>query len=161
MKTGIRILVCGIFLWVAAPTEAQPGQPWWSIGPKIGYTFGPDGGVTFGAEVSYFPTNDYNPFPYAFTFDINYWKDHFSIHSGIEAWFYIGADVGPTLFFSKKGVHIGISFIVWDGVVLYPYYEWGIPFDGEIFHGAGGYLKIPIGDPILVNTTTLPLPAKN
>ena len=126
--------------------QAQPVQ-YWTVGPKMGYTFGSQGGVTIGAEVSYFPHWEIGPFlPYGFTMDVNVWKEHVSVHVGAETWFVLGVDVGPTLFFSKKSMNLGLSIIGWDGLFLYPYYELGIPFNGELFQGVGGYLKFPFGN---------------
>ena len=138
----LRILFAILVLTVAA--RSAPAQ-WWSVGPKLGYTFGADGGVTIGAEASYFPNESNAVYPYGFTIDINSWAGHLSLHAGAESWYLIGVDIGPTLFFSQKGVNFGMSLIAWDGVFLYPYYEMGIQFNGEIFNGVGGYLKFPLG----------------
>lgn len=124
-------------------TERSFAQPFWSVGPKLGYTFGNDGGVTIGVEASYFPT--WGGYPYGFTLDLNHGQGHVSIHAGIETWYLIGIDIGPTLFFSPRNVNLGMSLIAWDGFFLYPYYEMGIPLSGEIYHGVGGYLKFPLG----------------
>ncbi|HEY3876512.1 MAG TPA: hypothetical protein VGM92_13635 [Candidatus Kapabacteria bacterium] len=125
--------------------QTATAQPFWSVGPKLGYTFGENGGVTIGAEASYFPVfSSANVPPYALTFDINSWKGHVSVHAGFEVWYLIGADIGPTVFFTPNNVTPGISIILWDGVLLYPYFEFGIPFGGPGYHSVGGYLKFPI-----------------
>jgi|ERR1700733_5607999 len=125
-------------------TQKAASQPFWSVGPKIGYTFGENAGLTGGVEVSYLPQNR-SSFTYGYTLDINFWPKHVSVHLGFETWFFLGVDVGPTFFFSKNGVNPGLSIIAWDGLILYPYYELGIPFNGELFQGVGAYLKFPIG----------------
>ncbi len=121
-------------------------QPFWSIGPKIGYIFGEQGGLTGGFEVALFPNAHAS---YALTFDVTGWSpSNTAVHVGVEAWLYAGLDIGPTLFLSKQApAKLGMSVIVWDGLLLYPYYELSIPFDGNPYHSVGGYIKFPIGLP--------------
>jgi hypothetical protein len=133
----IVALMCLIF------TQKATSQPFWSVGPKIGYTFGDNGGLTGGVEVSYFPQN-FSSYIYGYTLDINFWPKHVSVHFGIETWLILGVDVGPTFFFSKNGFNPGLSIIAWDGLILYPYYELGIPFNGEFYNSVGGYVKFPV-----------------
>jgi hypothetical protein len=141
----LRAIYFFILYCLLITPDGAEAQPFWSVGPKLGYAFGDHGGVTIGAEASYFPNFANSIYPYGFTFDITRWHDHFSIHIGAETWFLIGIDIGPTLFFSSQQVNFGMSLIGWDGYFLYPYYEMGIPFTGEIYHGVGGYLKFPVG----------------
>lgn len=140
--------LCSLIILIVLMLGARSSfaQSYWSVGPKLGYTFGADGGVTIGAEATYFPPESFvTGLPYGFTFDLTHWKGHLNFHAGIETWFLIGVDVGPTLFFDDIGANLGMSLIGWDGYFLYPYYEMGIPFNGEIYHSVGGYLKFPLG----------------
>ncbi|MDP4199944.1 MAG: hypothetical protein Q8922_08360 [Bacteroidota bacterium] len=117
----------------------------WSIGPKIGYTFGAEGGVTAGFEVSYFP--NYDALPIGYTCDITVLGDpsRLSLHLGAEAYLIAGLDIGPTLFLDRGRFYPGVSIIPFVGVGLLPYYEFGVPFDHPPFESVGGYLKFPIG----------------
>ena len=140
MRRTFRFLLLLCFFAPAVATA----QPFWSVGPKLGYTFGDNGGFTGGVEVTYFPQN-WNSIAYGYTLDVNFWPKHVSLHLGIEKWLYVGVDVGPTLFFSNHRVYPGVSIIAWDGFIFYPYYELGIPFNGEFYNSVGGYIKFPIG----------------
>jgi hypothetical protein len=138
MKSLILSIVVVIGL-----VDTVSAQPFWSVGPKVGYTFGENGGTTGGFEVSYFPRQD---FPYVgFTFDFTAWKDYVTLHFGIEGNEIIGIDVGPTLFFSKGNVDLGLSAIPFGGIMLFGYYELAWPFFKTPFQSCGGYFKIPIG----------------
>jgi hypothetical protein len=124
-------------------TERSFAQPFWSIGPKFGKTLGDNGGFTWGFEASYFP-QQVGPL-WGFTCDLTFWKDHSSLHCGIEGEEGLGVDVGPTLFYSKGTFNIGLSAIPWFGAFIYGYYEFAWPFGLTPFQSYGGYLKIPIG----------------
>src|SRR5262249_3021613 len=119
-------------------------QRFWSVGFKMGYTFGGHGGVTGGVEASYM----LSPFT-GFTFDLTGWgpHSHTSFHAGAEGWDALGIDVGPTYFLSDEYTGFGVSVIGWTGFFLYPYYEVAIPFRGPPFQSVGGYLKVPVNFP--------------
>ncbi|HET6401978.1 MAG TPA: hypothetical protein VFH95_11335 [Candidatus Kapabacteria bacterium] len=118
-------------------------QPFWSVGPKLGYTLGDNGGFTWGLEASYFP-QQIGPL-WGFTCDLTFWKEHSTLHLGIEGEEGPGIDVGPTLFYSKGTFNFGLSAIPWFGAFIYAYYEFAWPFFQTPFQSYGGYLKIPIG----------------
>jgi hypothetical protein len=139
MSKTLRFLILLCFF---APAVAS-AQPFWSVGPKLGYTLGDNGGFTGGFEVSYFPQQ---VFPlWGFTCDLTFWKDHSSLHFGMEVNEIIGLDVGPTLFYSNGTVHMGFSAIPFAGIFFFGYYEIACPFFQTPFQSWGGYLKIPIG----------------
>ena len=116
-------------------------QPFWSTGPKIGYTFGQQGGLTGGWEFSYFPDQTPNGYFLGYTVDLTAWKGHTTLHFGVEGYF---LDVGPTLFFSNNSLNFGMSAIAWIGIIIYPYYEFAWPFGQTPFNSVGGYIKIPV-----------------
>ena len=124
-------------------SQTGRAQTFWSLGFKVGYTFGDDGGITGGVEASYM----LSPL-YGFTLDLTGWpKSHTSIHAGLEGWWWVGLDVGPTVFLSDQYKGLGFSAIVWDGLFFYPYYELAIPFRGSPYHSVGGYIKFPVNLP--------------
>jgi len=127
-------------------------QPFYSVGPKLGYTYGEGGGFTWGFEASYFPNPifDLSSHPlWGFTADLTFWKNYTSFHIGIEGSEMIGVDVGPTLFYSEKSLQAGVSLIPFAGILFIGYYEFAWPFFQTPFQTIGGYLKIPIGVNIL------------
>jgi len=133
----IVAMICLLFVQNAS------SQPFWSVGPKLGYTFGDNGGFTGGFEVSYFPTQTAPA--YGYTCDLTFWHDYSSLHFGIEFANFLSIDVGPTLFFSNKTFEIGLSAIPWCGVICYVYYEFAWPIGHPLIQSLGGYLKLPIG----------------
>jgi hypothetical protein len=142
MRRTFRFLVLLCFF---APAVAST-QPWWSVGPKLGYTLGDNGGFTWGFEVTYFPQRI---FPWwGYTLDFTSWKEHSSLHLGIEGNEGIGLDIGPTLFYLNGVVNLGVSAIPFLGAFLFGYYEFAWPFFQAPFQTWGGYLKIPIGLPL-------------
>ncbi|SRR5579883_2637773 len=124
-------------LLIATPVFSQP---MWSVGGRIGYTFGDRGGFTWGLEASYLPRD--KDYVYGYTLDLTFWPKHTALHAGVEGWYGAGLDIGPTLFWSDY-FYPGFSAIVWDGFVLYGYYELAVPFSDAIAHSVGLYLKMP------------------
>src|SRR5687767_9650699 len=94
-----KYLLIVVVLLSAVRVSAQ--QSVFTIGPKIGYTFGDQGGITLGAEASYFPSvkdpaND--KFRYGFTFDVMFSDAYTTLHLGAEIiGLIVGIDLGPTL----------------------------------------------------------------
>ncbi|MFI5201578.1 MAG: hypothetical protein ACHQNE_04275 [Candidatus Kapaibacterium sp.] len=144
MRRAIYIIVV---LCIISP-EVAMSQPFWSIGPKLGYTLGDNGGFTWGFEASYFPNPifDLSSHPlWGFTADLTFWKKYTSFHLGIEGSEMFGVDVGPTLFYSNKNLQAGVSVIPFAALLVVAYYELAWPFFQTPFQTWGGYLKIPIG----------------
>ncbi len=135
------------FLLFLAITKKSVAQPYWTIGPKIGYTFGNGGGFTGGVEVSYFPYRNFLPGGFGYTFDLTAWPNHRSVHVGAEFASLLGIDVGPTVFLDSGRVSGGVSMIPWIGAVIYGYFELDIPFGHVAYQSVGGYLKYPFLPP--------------
>src|ERR1035437_5451517 len=112
--------------------EVATSQPFWSVGPKLGYTLGDNGGFTWGFEASYFPNPifDLSSHPlWGFTADLTFWKNYTSFHLGIEGIAQvIGLDAGPTFFYSNKSFQAGVSTIPFAGIDFIGYYELAWPF---------------------------------
>lgn len=112
-------------------------------GIKIGYTFGPNGGMTYGIEISYTKLYD-EASAEGFVFDLDYtpalktWK----AHGGYEIGSALGLCAGPTLIFSPEKTEIAASLIPYIGGGLYFYYHFLIRFssDPNIFE-TGAYGK--------------------
>jgi hypothetical protein len=85
---------------------------------------------------------------WGYTLDFTSWKEHSSLHLGIEGNEGIGLDIGPTLFYLNGVVNLGVSAIPFLGAFLFGYYEFAWPFFQAPFQTWGGYLKIPIGLPL-------------
>jgi hypothetical protein len=148
MRIATRVFLCAFFLFEGADVQAQ----YWTVGPKLGYTLGDNGGFTWGFEASYIPAQHRAESDSSFimsiwglTADLTFWKDHTTFHLGVEKNLDIfGLDVGPTLFFHNGSIQGGLSLIPYGGALIYGYYELAWPFFQEPFRTWGGYLKIPL-----------------
>lgn len=141
-----KYLLIVALLLPATGTRAQ--QSVFTIGPKVGYTFGSDGGVTVGFEASYFPSVKdpiSDPFRAGATIDVTFWRRHISLHVGAQiiVGAVAGIDIGPTLIAEgeERSVYLGTIFFA--GVGFYPYYEIIHRPDEDNFHSVGTYLKLP------------------
>lgn len=134
---------------VFVTSEAGAQAPWYTVGPKVGYTVGQ--GFTLGVELSYFPAgqNPYDdPTLHGYTLDLYHVSNgSTSIHVGAEWMFFAGIDVGPTLVLDSAGVHAGGSAIAFATLGVVPYYEITVVKGRRTAYGFGGYLKFPIGLP--------------
>jgi hypothetical protein len=143
-----KYLLIVVTLLVAANASAQHPNfaADFSVGPKIGYTFGEPGSITLGLEVSYFPNDQElsDPYRYGLTFDMTFWEDHFSMHLGAEilALLFVGIDMGPTLISDYKSASIGLGAIAFAGLIVYPYYE-TVLFANIKHESVGSYIKLP------------------
>jgi hypothetical protein len=131
-------------------STAVSAQPYLSIGPKLGFTFGETDDLTLGFEVSFFPMFENSvdqAFHFGLTFDATFWKDHASYHLGAEAIGAgcLGADFGPTLVSNDQGSTLGLGMIFFAGLVFYPYYELVMIKGKSPYKATGLYMKMPTG----------------
>jgi len=120
-------------------------------GIKIGYTFGQNGGMTYGIEVSYTKVYD-ESVAEGFVFDLDYtpamktWK----ALVGYEIGGAMGLCAGPTILLAPIGIDLGMSAIPFTLVPLSPiipyfYYQYILRFSSEPdIHEIGGYAKVPL-----------------
>ncbi len=148
MKTLFATALVVLMTMVHSP-KAYSGDAWVFINPgfKLGYTFGEQGGFTYGFELSV--TTDIiknqSGGRIGVVFDVDACKDWTRIHTGIEASAVIvGCDIGPSFLFRNDTVSYGFSFIPFAGILLYPYYNFSYFEDGFSTHEIGSYFKLPI-----------------
>lgn len=141
------LLIIAAFFTVTA-AQAQT-KTVFSIGPKLGYTFGEQGGITVGFEASFFPSvkdpiND--PFRYGATFDATFWKQHVSLRLGaqIMGFAVVGLDVGPTLVWKDGESSLYLGTIFFAGAVFYPYIETIHRPGMDNLNSVGTYFKLPV-----------------
>ncbi len=152
-----------MILSITAANSSARAQSWFSIGPKLGYTFGKEGGFTGGLEVSYFPSNralsdQTPPTLFGFTCDLTILPHgRMLIHFGAEglvAAGLAGLDIGPTMVFAEGRLYSAFTFIPFVGVLVYPFYEYTVPFSHlEPISTMGVYIKYPIS--IVYRTTQI------
>ncbi len=126
------LLLAGWFS--GSTTFAQNTTTFLSPGVKLGYTFGDNGGFTYGFEVSFVWMdrsvhnigNSMGP-----VFDIDFWPGATRLHLGLELVKYdnrsgiaSGACFGPSIVFKESQPHFGVSFIPFFGALAYPYFNY-------------------------------------
>ena len=146
---GLAILLCSSPLvqsQILRESNYGKKDEYFSPGIKIGYTFGPNGGMTYGIEISYTKLYD-EASAEGFVFDLDYtptlktWK----AHGGYEIGTAFGLCAGPTLIFSPEKTEIAASLIPYIGGGLYFYYHFLIRFTSDPnIHEIGGYAKVPL-----------------
>lgn len=121
-----------------------------SPGVKLGYTFGPNGGFTYGVELSLlWRTGPDLSAVLAYGPVLNLtWATEglFYTRLGMEAvsWF-VGAEVGAAYVLDRDGSHFGIGVTPWIGTwYVVPYYTHTLVFGGESLNELGTYLKLPL-----------------
>ncbi len=146
MKTLIASAL--VFLMILACTskvQAYEGQVYLNPGLKFGYTFGDQGGFTYGFEVS-ITTNFKNQEIAVWSgvvVDVDFCKDWTRLHTGIEASAIgFGFDVGPSFLFRNDTVSYGVSLIPFLGIIVFPYYNFSYFDNGFETHELGSYFKL-------------------
>lgn len=151
--TTIR-LISVLLLIECCLRQALPAQGLINPGIKLGYTFGPQGGFTYGFEVSYTSTAAVDGVIRGAVVDLEQCKDLTMLHLGVE-WTDIGHGgnaipwpgvcIGPSFLWGneEKG-ELALSIIPYFGVIAYPYFEYTIRPTGSDLFQIGTYLKVPI-----------------
>lgn len=149
MQSVSRVLLTAVLVLLPSISRSQD----WliNVGPKIGYTVGPDGGFTFGAEVSVINYRSGSPSGtrYGYTFEVTGWEHHTSFHAGVEGFLPgCGLDIGPTLLVTlaggKSSTTLGVSAIPFVGALLLPYAELLFTTGNPMFYSYGAFVKFPV-----------------
>ncbi len=113
-------------------------------GVKFGYTFGQNGGFTWGLELSLTSFDTFDGVSYGAVIDVDFWNGRRKIHLGAEmSYIYAGLCVGPTWITENGKTNAGYSIIPFAGAMIYPYYNFtkvGDVMFSEVGTYAKGYL---------------------
>ena len=148
-----RIALAALMAAVAAGT-ATADWKYLSVGAKLGYAFGKQGGFTWGGEASYIWFRDIDDPPRGIVFDLDGNGRMTKLHTGFEVVSFAGLEAGPTVVFEDDGTRAGLTLtsFAW-AVVAMPYYSHTF-VPGPDIPEAGVYIKYPIeverGDPIVL-----------
>ena len=145
-----------VLLLIVNATLYQPplsAQGFINPGVKLGYTFGSQGGFTYGFEISYTTALERRTLG-GVVVDVDFSPGLIILHIGMEAteigpeanaipW--PGFCLGPSIVWQNNHQsEIAISATLYAGLLAYPYVEYTFrPFSSDLFQ-AGTYLKIPI-----------------
>jgi hypothetical protein len=116
---------------------------------KLGYTFGPNGGFTYGFEVAVnwmSPNLDWvigSGTVLDFTWTS---RGIFEARAGFEVYGLIwGLEAGPAIVVGPDGTHVAIDVTPYlSGIFVIPYYTASIGLGGPSRSELGMYLKLPI-----------------
>jgi len=146
-----QVIVIAMFIGTNS-LFAQNDRVWINPGLKLGYTFGENGGFTWGYELSITFQQEtiirYVKVPYCIglVLDVDYCKNITKTHFGAEFASLGGLCVGPTWISEGGKTDLGFSIIAFTGVILYPAYTYTYRKEKQDIHEIGGYLKLPITD---------------
>ena len=140
----------------AAPAPARaldnpfPDSAIVSPGVKLGYTFGEEGGFTFGVELSVLVRTGPSlsvVLAHGPVLDLSWtWDGIFVLHAGYElASVVLGVEAGPSLVVGRGATRFGFGVTPWlGGIVVAPYYGHTFVVGGEAVDELGAYFKLPI-----------------
>jgi hypothetical protein len=152
-----RMALLGALLLAASPGDARAlDNPFpedsaiVSPGVKLGYTFGEEGGFTFGIELSVLVRTGPSlsvVLAHGPVLDLSWtWDGIFVLHAGYElASVVLGVEAGPSLVVGRGGTRFGFGVTPWlGGIVVAPYYGHTFVVGAEPLDELGSYLKLPI-----------------
>lgn len=117
-------------------------------GVKIGYSFGDQGGFTYGLELSITSsfTSSFSPFWGGIVINTYQCKGRNSTHFGAQtSYFGFGMEVGPTYVNDNGRQYSGYTITTFGGFIIIPYYTYsGFDNDSLTTHEIGTYVKMPI-----------------
>jgi hypothetical protein len=132
-----------------APRAASAHIVTLNPGVKLGYTFGPGGGWTYGGEIAVTwmePEIDWIIGSGA-VLDLTWTKGGiFEVRAGYEVYGLLyGIEVGPALVVGPDRTYLAIDVTPWLGFVFVdPYYTMSFGLGGPSRSELGTYLKLPI-----------------
>jgi len=141
-----------IFVMVGFVGKISADERFISPGIKFGYTFGENGGITIGAEVSYIIWYKHAANAVVLNFDIcgNEDKLQFTkLHLGYQVSSVVGIEAGPTIIWKDGVTSYGMSITPFAGfIVPYAYYSHTVAFNKKHeINEAGILLKLPMEVP--------------
>lgn len=147
-------VAAAILILVTATRAAHADNPFAdgvlvSPGIKVGYTFGDDGGFSYGAEVTMLlePGVDL-PGLVMHGPALNVGWSHrgtFHLRAGwqLVSWL-IGIEAGPALVWRDGQAHLGLGVTPWVGGIIIPYYTYTFIPGAANHRDVGSYLKLPL-----------------
>ena len=122
---------------------ANDSYTFFNPGIKIGYTFGQNGGFTYGIEISVVVFSHKVLEPRSgFVFDYDRVGGMNRLHFGVEYMFAVfGADFGPTVGWKDNVRMVGFSITPFAGALILPYYSFTYFNEQTLQHEVGSYFK--------------------
>jgi hypothetical protein len=152
MKKFILVLLFILSSSITAHCETDATSIFINPGVKLGYTWGKNGGFTWGWEVSCSAyrngTMAYYGVSIGMDWTKNIRKSYVNLETGVPL--FTGISLGPTLITENGRNDVGISFSSYILFLAMPYYTQTTRFGHRNIEEVGVYLKMPI--PVIDNT---------
>ena len=135
-----RKVFVALLLLSANPLAAQV---FLSPGIKLGYRFGPDGGLVGGFDVSVIHATNHGYVGLVAAIDLvqSTLNSHVGFEAGVGP---VGICIGPVLSFRDREFDYGARITPYFGAFLVPFYNFQIMRYFPNGHEIGAYLKIPV-----------------
>ena len=153
-RTILLLFIAVALLTTNRTVHAEDNFDAFSYGMKFGYTFGKEGGFTWGFEVSaikYLETGYQGG-----VIDLDFCQDDIKLHAGYEiqpSLILPGVCIGPSLRLHRGRFDPGFSIIPYYGVIAIPYYNYSyFPLSTKSISEIGTYIKVPITKNDFFNT---------
>lgn len=123
---------------------AQPYRTYFNPGIKIGKVIGADAGMVIGVELSYSWLMPRDPVAFGAVLGADYFtQGGWKLRAGVEAWSYIGLEVGPSIYFDDGTARTGLSLTAYALGVVSPFYSYSMVRGARSREEFGLFLKYP------------------
>lgn len=147
---------------ISSSGKAQDIRTFFSPGIKLGYVLGPDGGFSYGFEISALWTlksSGGNLTGLGAVLDVDSWRGRGRIHVGVEGMvslgpsgIVLGLDLGPSFVIDRSSTETGFSLIPFGGFLVLPYYHHMILGTGSVGEvGLYGKLAVQSSGPAIIH----------
>lgn len=109
-------------------------------GVKLGYSFGENGGFTYGFELAMIFTDEKSLPGIVLSYEIC--EDEHLIHLGGEINSIIGVEMGPTFRLSGNENNFGFSMTIYGNLFLIPYYRYTRFSADNDYSEVGAFIKV-------------------
>jgi hypothetical protein len=146
-KTFILIVLTAVLIHCG---QAQVRRVWVNPGFKIAHTFGSEGGLTVGAEISVIWEKQNSTLGVVLAIDHCRTADRLKLHAGIEGHLLpvtrlpFGLEVGPSLIWEGSARSLGFLIGTYTGIILVPEFAGTIRLSDSPLFEVGMFGKIPV-----------------
>jgi hypothetical protein len=150
---SVFLRICAMSLLcmtLTSPGQAQVRRVWVNPGFKIAHTFGPEGGLTVGAEISVVWEKHNSASGVVLAIDHCREANRLRLHAGVEGHLLpvnrlpFGLEVGPSLIWEGSGRSVGIFLGTYTGAIVVPEFGGTFRLSGAPLLEAGMLGKIPL-----------------
>jgi hypothetical protein len=142
---NISAFVLALTLLAASSSSAQVERSYFNPGIKFGKVIGAGEGIAIGIELSYSWWLRNDPIVAGAVFGVDYMTTgRWHVHAGMEAWSFLGLEIGPSVFIDSHGVHPGLGLTAYALGVVCPFYSYVFLPNLSDQQSFGLFLKYPM-----------------